>query len=74
MTLQDNGEIESKEESDCESMLARQNASNVEYLERGDIVFTRRALNMQVKEEMGDEIQHENIFHIRCLIHDKSDY
>ena len=27
---------------------------------------------MQVKEEMGDEIQRENIFRTTCFIHDKT--
>ena len=70
--LWDNGEIEYKEESYYESMPALEDASDMEYLERDDILFTRRALNTQVKEEVGDEIQRENIFHTRCLIYDKT--
>ena len=72
MILSDNGEIESEEESDYESMPALEDGGDVEYPKGRDIMFIRRALNMQVKEEMGDEIQCENIFHIRCLIHDKT--
>ena len=56
MIQRDSWKIESEEESDCESILALEDASDVQYPKGGDILFTRRALNMQVKEEMGDEI------------------
>ena len=29
-------------------------------------------MNTQVKEEIGDEVQRENIFHMRCLIQDRT--
>ena len=53
-------------------MPALEDASDVEYLEGGDILFTRRELNIQAKEEVGNEIQCENIFHTRCLTHNKT--
>ena len=49
-----------------------EDASDIEYPEGGNIMITRRALNTQVKDEVGDRIQCENIFHTRCLIQDKT--
>ena len=63
MILRDNGEIESKEESDCESMLSLEDASDVEYPKGGGILFIKKALNIQVKEEIGDDIQSEHFSH-----------
>ena len=36
------------------------------------ILVTRHALNTQMKEETGDEVRRENIFHTRCLIQDRT--
>ena len=41
----------------------------VEYPVTGDLLVTRRALNVQVKEE--NEVQRDNIFHTRCHVEDK---
>ena len=51
-------------------MPSLEDASDVEYPVNGDLLVTRRALNMQVKEEE-NAVQRDNIFHTRCHIEDK---
>ena len=70
-----NGEIESEDEDeDVSDMPPLEDASNDEGEEMEPLdgslftLVTRRALNMQAKEE---EVQRENIFHTRCLIDNK---
>ena len=41
----------------------------VEYPIIGDLLVARRTLNVQVKED--EEVQRDNIFHIRCHIENK---
>ncbi|GKU99823.1 hypothetical protein SLEP1_g12610 [Rubroshorea leprosula] len=41
----------------------------VEYAVDGELLVTRRALNMQATED--DEVQHDNIFHTRCHVKNK---
>ncbi|GKV11014.1 hypothetical protein SLEP1_g22303 [Rubroshorea leprosula] len=41
----------------------------VEYAIDGELLATRRALNMQAKED--DEVQRDNIFHMRCHVKNK---
>jgi len=71
MMLLDNGDIESVSSNDDE-MPFLDDCSNVDVAEpvSGDILVTRRALNMQLKVE-GDEDQREHIFHTRCHINYK---
>ena len=74
MTLH-NGEVVNEEEDDNDNlsdMPSLEDASDVkeESSLQGLIytLVTRHALNMQAKEE---EVQCENIFYTRCIIHDK---
>lgn len=71
MMLLDNGDIESVSSNDDE-MPFLEDCGNVDVAEpvSGDVLVTRRALNMQPKVE-GDEEQREHIFHTRCHINDK---
>ena len=71
MILLDNGDIESENSSDDE-MSPLEDCSDVNVVEpvKGDVLVTRRLLNMQPKVE-GGEKQHEHIFHTRCHIKDK---
>ena len=69
MVLRDNGEIETDDEDEIESMPPLEDADDEEYAAQGELLVARRALNMQVKEE--DEVQRENIFHTRCHINGK---
>ena len=69
MILKDDGEIETEGESDNESMPPLEDASDIEYPVDGELLVTRRALSVQIKED--EEIQDENIFHTRCHVKDK---
>ena len=61
----DNGEIESVSSSD-EEMPPLEDCSDVDIIDpvNGDVLVTRRALNIQPKGD-GDEEQREHIFHTR---------
>ncbi|XP_038972043.1 uncharacterized protein LOC120104632, partial [Phoenix dactylifera] len=71
MILLDNGDIESVSSSD-DDMPPLEDCSDVEVTEPvvGDVLVTKRALNMQPKAG-GNEEQREHIFHTRCHINDK---
>ncbi|XP_074555934.1 uncharacterized protein LOC141811777 [Curcuma longa] len=70
MILKENGDIETESESEDDSALPPVLESDVEeYPVEGEALVTRRALNVQMKEE--DEEQRENIFHTRCHIKEK---
>ena len=69
MILRDNGEIESNDEDDTESMQPLENVDDEEYTVQGELLVTRRALSMQVKED--DKVQRENNFHTRCHMQNK---
>ncbi|XP_038976183.1 uncharacterized protein LOC120107097 [Phoenix dactylifera] len=71
MILLDNGDIESVSSSD-DDMPPLEDCSDVEVAEPvvGDVLVTRRALNMQPKAGVNEE-QREHIFHTRCHINDK---
>ena len=43
----------------------------MEYPVTGDLLVTRRALSVQVKEEDNEVVQRDNIFHTRCHIGEK---
>ncbi|GKV11621.1 hypothetical protein SLEP1_g22863 [Rubroshorea leprosula] len=71
MILREDGEIETEGESDDESMPPLEDANDgVEYAVHGELLVTRRALNMQAKED--DEVQRDNIFHTRCHVKNKN--
>ena len=44
---------------------------DVEYPVIRELLVTRRALSVQVKEEDNEAVQHDNIFHTRCHIVNK---
>ncbi|GLU12626.1 hypothetical protein SLE2022_292900 [Rubroshorea leprosula] len=70
MILKEDREIETEGESDDESMPPLEDANDgVEYAVDGELLVTRRALNVQAKEY--DEVQHDNIFHMRCHVKNK---
>ena len=69
MMIRDNGEIETDNESDCDSMPSLEDVDVKEYAVQGELMVARRALSVQAKED--DELQRENIFHTRCHVQDK---
>ncbi|XP_045821849.1 uncharacterized protein LOC123914712 [Trifolium pratense] len=71
MTLLDNGDIKSEGSND-DGVPSLEDCSDVDVAEpvSGEVLVTRRALNMQPKIG-GDEEQREHIFHTRCHINDK---
>ncbi|XP_057997665.1 uncharacterized protein LOC131176619 [Hevea brasiliensis] len=77
MVMRQNGEIESEDDDvddddASESMPPLEEASDVEHAVGGNILVVRRALSAQAKEEEGDALQRENIFHTRCLVNGKT--
>ncbi|GKU88758.1 hypothetical protein SLEP1_g2985 [Rubroshorea leprosula] len=70
MILREDGEIETNGEFDDESMPPLEDANDdVEYAIDGELLITRQALNVQAKED--DEVQCDNIFHMRCHVKNK---
>ena len=69
MVMRDNGEIETDNESDCDSMPSLEDADDEEYAVQGELMVARRALSVQAKED--DEMQRDNIFHTRCHVQNK---
>ncbi|KAL6340571.1 hypothetical protein AAG906_010479 [Vitis piasezkii] len=69
MILRDNGEIESNDEDGTKSMPPLENMDDEEYTVQGELLVTRRAPSMQVKED--DKVQRENNFHTRCHMQNK---
>ncbi|GKV12424.1 hypothetical protein SLEP1_g23565 [Rubroshorea leprosula] len=70
MILREDGEIETKGESNDESMPPLEDANDgVEYAVDGELLFTKRALNVQANKD--DEVQCDNIFHTRCHVENK---
>ena len=67
--MRDNGEIETDNESDCDSMPSLEDADDEEYAVQGELMVARRALSVQAKED--DEMQRDNIFHTRCHVQNK---
>ena len=54
MVLRDDGEIETKDEDDTDSIPPLEDADDEEYATQGDLLVAMRALNVQVKED--DEV------------------
>ena len=69
MVMRDNGEIETDNESDYDSMPSLEAADDEEYAVQGELMVARRALSVQAKED--DEMQRDNIFHTRCHVQNK---
>ncbi|XP_056854299.1 uncharacterized protein LOC130503756 [Raphanus sativus] len=61
--IRENGDIESEEE------VSESEEERVEMPTRGELLVTRRTLNLQAKTD-GNE-QRENLFHTRCMVHGK---
>ena len=51
MVMRDNGEIETDNESDCDSMPSLEDADDEEYVVQGELMVARRALSVQAKED-----------------------
>ena len=64
--MRDNGEIETDNELDYDSMPSLEDADDEEYAAQGELLAARRALIVQAKED--EEVQRENIFHARCHV------
>ncbi|WP_240450277.1 retropepsin-like aspartic protease, partial [Streptomyces sp. S1] len=69
MVMRDNGEIETDEDSDNDSMPSLEDADDKDYAVKGDLLVARRALSVQARED--EEEQRENIFHARCHVQNK---
>ena len=69
MVMRDNGEIETDNESDYDSMPSLEDADDEEYAVQGELMVARRALSVQAKED--DKMQRDNIFHTRCHVQNK---
>ena len=67
--MRDNGEIETDNESDCDSMPSLEDVGDEEYAVQGELMVARRALSVHAKED--DEMQRDNIFHTRCHVQNK---
>ena len=67
--MRDNGEIETDNELDCDSMPSLEDVDDEEYAVQGELMVARRALNVQAKGD--DEMQWDNNFHTRCHIQNK---
>ena len=62
--MRDNSEIETDNESNCDSMPSLEDVDDEEYDVQGELMVARRALSEKAKED--DEMQRDNIFHNRC--------
>ncbi|XP_024007271.1 uncharacterized protein LOC112083475 [Eutrema salsugineum] len=62
MIIKENGEVETEEEQS-------EDEEQIEMPARGELLVTRRTLNVQTKTE-GNE-QRENLFHSRCMVQGK---
>ena len=69
MVMRDNGEIETDNELDCDSMPSLKDADDEEYVVQGELMVARRALSVQTKED--DKMQWDNIFHTRSHVQNK---
>ena len=67
--MRDNGEIETDNESDCDSMPSLEDVDDEECVVQRELMVARRALSVQAKGD--DEVQWENIFHTRCHVQNK---
>ena len=65
----DNGEIETGNESDCDSMPSLEDVDDKEYAIQGELMVAMRALSVQAKGD--DEVHWENIFQTRCHVQNK---
>ena len=68
MILRDNGEIESDDEDDTESMPPLEYVDDEEYTIQGELFVARRALSMQDKK---DDNTMKNILYTKCHVQNK---
>jgi len=66
MVLREDGEYETDEESEDNSMPPLEDDDVEEFAIEGPLLVARRALNMQPKNE--EDVQRENLFHTRCNV------
>ena len=69
MVLREDGEYETENESNDDSMPPLEDDDIEEFAVQGEMLVARRALSVQVKED--DGVQRENIFHTRCHVQNK---
>lgn len=71
MVINAQGELESENEEEVENvdMPSLEDADDEQNVVAGDLLVTRRVLNVQVKEEESN--QRENLFHTRCFVNNK---
>ena len=69
MVLRSNGEVETESETEAESLPLMDESDGEECPVDGVTLVTRRALNLQAREE--NEVQRDNIFHTRCHIKER---
>ncbi|KAL4651966.1 hypothetical protein ACB092_01G198800 [Castanea dentata] len=71
MVINAQGELESENEEEVENvdMPSLEDADDEQNAVAGDLLVTRRVLNVQVKEEESN--QRENLFHTRCFVNNK---
>ena len=50
--MRNNGEIETDNESDCDSMPSLEDADDEEYVVQGELIVDRRALSVQARKMM----------------------
>ena len=60
MVIRDNGEIETDDESESDSMPPLEDVDDEEYAVQGELLVARRALSVQVKEN--DEVSETTSF------------
>ena len=63
------GEIETNNESDCDSMSSLEDVGDKEYVVQGELMVARTDLSVQAKRD--NVVQQENIFHTRCHVQNK---
>ena len=72
MILREDGRFEFEEETNEESkQTLGDDEKDVEYPVTRELLMTRKILSVQVKEEVDEVVQCDNIFHTRCHIEDK---
>jgi hypothetical protein len=70
MVMKANNKVETDGEDQKKKILSLEDDVCVEYSVEGEALVVRRTLNMHVKVN-DSEGQMENIFHIRCHVHNK---
>ncbi|XP_042466500.1 uncharacterized protein LOC122049106, partial [Zingiber officinale] len=70
MVINAQGELESEDEDEIvEEVPQKEDSDDEQHAVIGDLLVARRVLNLQAKEEEGN--QRENLFHTRCFVNNK---